>query len=147
MAATCVGTCWRCGASASSAIMLLAWGYSRLVAGSEALADVGAVSFSALATLVPALAFAVWRPQTPARAVVAGIVAGFCRVVLGAARTDRVCATWESPAWLSQGPFGIAALSPNGLFELTGWSRLGRAVGASLFVGTLATLLVAAWAP
>ena len=59
------------------AIMLLAWAYSRLIAGSDALADVGAVSFSALATLVPALAFAVWRPQTPPRAAVAGVVAGF----------------------------------------------------------------------
>lgn len=127
------------------AIMLLAWGYSRLVAGSEALADVGAVSFSALATLVPALAFAVWRPQTPPRAVVAGIVAGFavwCWVQLV---PTAFALRGESPAWLSQGPFGIAALSPNGLFELTGWSRLGRAVGASLFVGTLVTFLVAAW--
>src|SRR3546814_15794771 len=34
-------------------------------------------------------------------------------------------------------------LSPDGLFGLTGWSRLGRAVGASLFFGTLATILVA----
>src|SRR5690606_40680797 len=34
-------------------------------------------------------------------------------------------------------------LSPDGLFGLTGWSRLGRAVGASLFTGTLATVLVA----
>nr|WP_254696099.1 hypothetical protein [Lysobacter enzymogenes] len=59
------------------AIMLLAWGYSRLIAGSEALADVGAVSFSAPATRAPALAFAVWRPQTPARAAIAGIAAGF----------------------------------------------------------------------
>ncbi|KGQ19235.1 Sensor histidine kinase [Lysobacter dokdonensis DS-58] len=127
------------------AIMLLAWGYSRLVAGSEALADVGAVSFSALGTLVPALAFAVWRPQTPARAVVVGIVAAF--------------ATWcwvqwvptfhalhgTSPTWLIDGPFGIEWLSPNGLFGLTGWSRLGRAVGASLFVGTVATVLALAW--
>src|SRR5690606_2283563 len=40
------------------AIMLLGWAYSRLVSGNEALADVGAVSFSALATLVPALMFA-----------------------------------------------------------------------------------------
>jgi len=57
-------------------IMLLAWAYSRLVAGSEALADVGAVSFSALATLVPALGFAVWRPQTPPRAATLGVLAG-----------------------------------------------------------------------
>ena len=127
------------------AIMLLAWGYSRLVAGSEALADVGAVSFSALGTLVPALAFAVWRPQTPPRAVVAGILAGFavwCWVQLV---PTAYALHGTAPDCLSQGPLGIEWLSPNGLFALTGWSRLGRAVGASLFVGTAATFLLASW--
>ena len=55
------------------AVVLLAWGYSRLIAGNDALADVGALSFSALATLAPAMGFALWRPQTPPRAVIAGI--------------------------------------------------------------------------
>jgi PAS domain S-box-containing protein len=119
------------------AVMLLAWAYSRVIAGSEALADVGAVSFSALATLAPALGFALWRPQTSARAATAGILAGF--------------ATW---AWVlllpllgvagDTAPAGIAWLSPDGFFGLTGWTRLGRAVGASLFVGTLATVVLAA---
>src|SRR5690606_16291239 len=59
------------------AIMLLAWGYGRLVGDSDVLADIGAVSFSALATLAPALAFAVWRPDTPARAATAGVAAAF----------------------------------------------------------------------
>src|SRR5690606_24422491 len=126
-------------------IMLLAWAYSRLLAGSEALADVGAVSFSALATLVPALCFAVWRPQTPPRAAVAGVLAGFavwCWVLLlPLAMTLR----GATPDWLHLGPFGWAWLSPDGLFGLTGWSRLGRAVGASLFVGTAVTLLFAVW--
>jgi PAS domain-containing protein len=49
------------------------------------------------------------------------------------------------PAWVDAGPFGLRWLSPNGLFGLTGWSRLGRAVGVSLFVGTLATVLAALW--
>ena len=40
-----------------------------------------------------------------------------------------------SPGWLQHGPFGWAWLSSDGLFGLTGWSRLGRAVGPSLFVG------------
>ena len=126
-------------------IMLLAWVYSRLVAGTEALADVGAVSFSALATLVPALGFAVWRPQTPPAAAVAGVLGGFavwCWVMLvpmGAslAGTD--------PGWVTAGPFGLPWLSPDGLFGLTGWTRLGRAVGASLFVGTALTLALALW--
>ncbi len=127
------------------AIMLLAWAYSRLVAGSEALADVGAVSFSALATLVPALAFAVWRPQTPPRAAVIGVLAGFAVwswvMLLPMALQVRGMA----PVWLTHGPLGWDALSPDGIFGLTGWSRVGRAVGASLFVGTLATVLAALW--
>ncbi|WP_149193700.1 hybrid sensor histidine kinase/response regulator [Luteimonas suaedae] len=122
-------------------IMLLAWAYSRLVGDSDALADIGAVSFSALATLAPALAFAVWRPQTSARAATAGVLAAFAvwawvMLVPAFARADA--------AWLTAGPLGLRWLAPDALFGLTGWSRLGRAVGATLFTGTLATVLVAA---
>lgn len=127
------------------AIMLLAWGYSRLIAGSEALADVGAVSFSALATLAPALAFAVWRPQTPARAAIAGIVVGFAAWAWVLLLPMVYEARGLAPQWLSEGPFGWSGLAPESLFGLTGWSRLGRAVGASLFLGTLATVLAALW--
>ena len=126
-------------------IMLLAWMYGRVVAGSAALADVGAVSFSALATLAPALAFAVWRPHTPPRAAIAGIVAGFatwawCLLLPVLATSHGV-----TPEWVARGPFGWQWLAPDALFGLTGWSRLGRAVGASLFVGTAVTALVAVW--
>nr|WP_255746013.1 PAS-domain containing protein [Lysobacter sp. CFH 32150] len=127
------------------AIMLLAWAYNRLIAGNDALADVGAVSFSALATLAPALGFAVWRPQTPPRAVVAGIVVGFsiwCWALLVPLAAQ---ARGIAPEWLHDGLFGVSWLAPDALFGLTGWSRLGRAVASSLFVGTLATFAVAAW--
>ncbi|MGO1072736.1 PAS-domain containing protein [Lysobacter sp. CA199] len=125
------------------AIMLLAWGYSRLIAGSEALADVGAVSFSALATLTPALAFAVWRPQTPPRAAIAGIAAGFAAWAWVLLVPMLFEARGAAPTWLHDGPFGLHWLAPERLFGLTGWSRLGRAVGASLFLGALTTVLVA----
>jgi PAS domain S-box-containing protein len=126
-----------------AAIMLLAWAYSRSISGNEALADVGALSFSALATLAPALAFAVWRPQTPPRAALLGLLAAF--------------AAWawclplplllppEAHPWMANGPFGIQWLAPDTFFGLTGWSALGRAVAASLFVGTAATLALSAW--
>ncbi|MBW3551466.1 MAG: PAS domain-containing hybrid sensor histidine kinase/response regulator, partial [Proteobacteria bacterium] len=126
-------------------IMLLAWAYSRLIAGSEALADVGAVSFSALATLTPALAFAVWRPQTPPRAAVIGVLAGFAAWAWVLLLPMTLAAQGLAPEWLQRGPGGLAWLSPDGLFGLTGWSRLGRAVGTSLFVGTLATVLASIW--
>jgi len=125
------------------AIMLLAWIYNRRVADNAALADVGAVSFSALATLAPALAFAVWRPHTPPRAVVAGIAAAFavwCWALL-------IPLLVAPETLLLHGPLGIDWLSPDGLFGLTGWSRLGRAVVASLFVGTGTTLAVALGRP
>lgn len=126
-------------------IMLAAWAYSRLVGGSEALADVGAVSFSALATLAPALAFAVWRPQTPPRAAVIGVVVGFAAWAWVLLLPMVFEVAGHQPGWLSSGPLGVRMLSPDGLFGLTGWSRLGRAVGASLFLGTLATVLGWTW--
>ncbi len=121
-------------------IMLLAWAYSRLIASNEALADVGAVSFSALATLTPALAFAVWRPQTPPRAVIAGIIAGFACWCWALLLPIAMEAQGASSATINA-PF--LWLQPDALFGLTGWSRLGRAVGASLFLGSVVTLLVA----
>src|SRR5690554_2165363 len=123
------------------AIMLLAWGYGRLVGDSDVLADIGAVSFSALATLAPALCFAVWRPNTPARAATAGVVAAF--LVWAWVMLVPALAEDGGTGWLSTGPLGMAWLSSDGLFGLTGWSRLGRAVGASLFAGTLVTVIVA----
>ncbi|MDE2406443.1 MAG: PAS-domain containing protein [Xanthomonadaceae bacterium] len=125
------------------ALMLLGWAYGRLVSGSAVLADVGAVSFSALATLMPALAFAIWRPQTPGNAATAGVLAGFaawCWVMLVPLLAS---ALGLQPDWLHAGPFGQSWLAPEGMFGLTGWSRLGRAVGVSLFVGTAATLIAA----
>ncbi len=128
-----------------AAIMLLAWAYSRLVAGNEALADVGALSFSALATLAPVLAFAVWRPQTPPRAAIAGVAAAFLTWAWVLMTPTVVAAASLDAGWIEHGPFGQRWLAPGGLFGLTGWSPLGRAVGASLFMGTLATLLAMAW--
>lgn len=125
------------------AIMLCAWAYSRFIGGAEALADVGAVSFSALATLAPALGFALWRPRTPPRAAVTGIAAGFAVWAWVMLAPLLATAMGSAPSWLEAGPLGVEWLSPRGLFGLTGWSPLGRAVGASLFVGTATTLLAA----
>ncbi len=125
------------------AIMLLAWGYSRSIAGNAALADVGALSFSALATLAPALAFAVWRPQTPPRAALLGLFAAFA--VWAWCLPLPLLLQAEKPAWLQQGPFGLEWLAPDSFFGLTGWSALGRAVAASLFSGVVVTLVLSAW--
>ena len=125
------------------AVVLLAWLYSRAIAGSDALADIGALSFSGLATLAPAVAFAVWRPQTPARAVLVGILAAvavWLWVLLVPALAE---AAGQSGDWLARGPLGVAWLSPEGMFGLGEWSRLGRATLLSLATGALVTWVLA----
>lgn len=122
------------------AIMLLAWAYSRSSAGNAVLADVGALGFSALATLAVPLAFAVFRPSTPPRAALAGLMAGLLAwawcLPLPLLLQER------PPAWLMEGPLGVQWLAPQAFFGLTGWSALGRAVACSLFVGSAVTALL-----
>ncbi len=109
-------------------VLLLAWTYSRVLARNEALADIGSISFSALAGLTPALLAAVYRPQIGSRAVIAGLAVGTL-VWLYA-----VLPVVLSPSlpWLHDGPFGLHWLAPDGLFGLGDWNRLGRAVTVSL---------------
>ncbi|SBV38024.1 putative two component regulator sensor histidine kinase/response regulator fusion transcriptional regulator [uncultured Stenotrophomonas sp.] len=126
-------------------IMLLAWAYSRLIGGGNVLADIGGISFSAMATLVPVLGFAIWRPQTPPRAAIAGLLAGFATWAWVLLLPSLLQGNGLAPGWQVEGPFGWRWLAPDALFGLTGWSPLGRAVGASLFVGTAVTLLAMAW--
>jgi signal transduction histidine kinase/CheY-like chemotaxis protein len=124
-------------------VVLLAWGYSRAIAGSDALADIGALSFSGLATLAPAVGFAVWRPQTPARAVLAGVLAAvlvWVWVLLVPALAE---AAGQAGAWLRQGPLGFSWLAPDTMFGLGEWSRIGRATTLSLIAGALVTWVLA----
>jgi PAS domain S-box-containing protein len=124
-------------------VLLLAYGYSRALGDSEALADIGSLSFSGLAQLAPAVAFAVFLPRLPMRAVLGGIVAGvlvwsYVLLVPLAARSGGL-----DPLWVSQGPLGLAWLSPEGLFGMDGWDRLSRGVAASLVANLAFTALLA----
>lgn len=127
------------------AIVLLAWGYSRLIAGNDALADVGALSFSALAALAPALGFALWRPQTPPRAVLLGIAAAVALWTWLLLVPALVEARGLDTAWLREGPGGWSLFAPDAFMGLTGWSRLGRAVAMSLFAGVVVAWIATAW--
>lgn len=122
------------------AVVLLAWIYSRVLVTSEALADIGAISFSALSAIAPGVLVAVYRPQLGARAVSAGLVAGslvwLYALMLPALAGDA----WP---WVSTGLFGIEWLAPDHLFGFDEWSRLARAVVLSLAANIAVIALVA----
>ncbi|UXI69454.1 hybrid sensor histidine kinase/response regulator [Tahibacter amnicola] len=114
------------------AIVLLAWIYSRAVSAGDALADIGAISFSVLGTLAPAVLVAVYRPGIGPRVVAAGIAAGVAVWIYVLLLPSLLDAQGASPAWLTQGPWGASWLAPESLFGLGGWERLNRAVILSL---------------
>jgi Na+/proline symporter len=125
-----------------AAVLALAWAYSRVLGDTDALADIGALSFSGLATLAPAVGFALWRPQTPPWAVIAGLLGGF--MAWAWVLLPGVLPHWGAIGALSA-PFGLAWLAPDTLFGLGAWSPLGRAVAANLLVGVGLPLLLASW--
>jgi len=131
---------------AIAAVLLLAWGYSRMVGEHDALADIGALSFSALATLAPAVGYALWRPQTPAWTVIVGLLAGFA-VWVWVLLVPALGETLGIAGAFREVIDGAGALSPAGFFGLGAWSPLGRGVVASLLVGSLLPLLLAMWWP
>jgi PAS domain S-box-containing protein len=119
------------------AILLLAWGYGRAVGDAGALADIGALSFSALAHLAPGVIAAVYAPQLPRRAVEGGLIAGL--------------ALW---AWLLLVPelvdggvlpaaiAGLGPFAPDDFLGLSGWDALTRAVLVSLAANAIVLLVL-----
>ena len=121
-------------------VVLLAWVYSRVLVANAALADIGAVSFSALSAIAPGVLVAVYRPQTGARAVSAGLVVGS---LIWVYVLMLPLLAGQSMPWIESGPFGKQWLAPDHLFGLGDWSRLARAVVVSLAANIGVLMLVA----
>ncbi len=125
-------------------VVLLAWAYSRAMVASEVLADIGALSFSALALLAPPIVAAVYRPQLPARAVSGGLLVGiglwFWIILLPLAAE---LAGHRAPHF----PGVLDLLAPANFAGLGGIDRLARGTCVSLAATTLAMLLLARRAP
>jgi len=122
------------------AVMTLAYIYHRQVGSSEALADIGALSFSGLAQLGPAVILAVYRPGLRAAAVMIGLLTGVA--VWAYVLVLPLIYVEGLPIWLSQGPWGWSWLSPEGLLGLSDWDPLARGVWVSLAVNVIVTLVV-----
>lgn len=122
------------------AILLAAYLYYR-VTGEAQLAQIGLLSFAAVAQFGPALLVGlVWRRGTAAGAL-AGIAAGIALWAYTLLLPNLVDAGLFTPALIEQGPFGLAALRPQALLGVQA-SPLVHGVLWSLTVNVLAFFAV-----
>lgn len=100
------------------AVLMLAYGYFRMIGSTAALAQVGLISFAAVAQFAPAFFGAmVWRRAT-ALGAMAGITAGTLVWFYTLFLPSFVDAGWIDQSLVDQGPWGLALLRPRMLFNI-----------------------------
>lgn len=122
------------------AVLLLAWAYSRVLASSDALADIGAQSFSALAQLAPAVIAALYRPTLPARAVLYGLVGGVAVWTYVLLLPQALLTVGVQPDWIVDGPLGMSWFAPGDLLGLGALESITRATLVGFAVNTALVL-------
>ena len=114
--------------------------------GNASLAEIGLLSFAAIAQLAPAFFIGLFWRRATARGAAAGILAG-CTVWAYTLLLPRLIGdTAAGAAFLKDGPFGIAFLRPEMLFYLS-FDRLTHGVVWSLAANAVAFVCVSLLRP
>ncbi|ESR26427.1 PAS domain-containing hybrid sensor histidine kinase/response regulator [Lutibaculum baratangense] len=100
------------------AVLLLAYAYYRTAGNSAALASIGLMSFAAIAQLAPAFFGGLFWRRATARGAIWGTLAGFAVWAYTLLLPTFAASGLLSMDFVTQGPFGIAALRPHDLVFL-----------------------------
>ncbi|WP_252176072.1 PAS-domain containing protein [Endozoicomonas sp. 4G] len=113
-------------------ILLLAYVVYRVISTGEdhLLANLGLISFAAVAQLAPAVVGSLYLRESNYKAVTGGILAGSLVWLVTLVVPVFVQSGWLDKALLEQGVFGIEAFKPDALF---GFGLTGTLNGASIF--------------
>ena len=126
-------------------ILLLGYGYFRLIGESYALVTIGLVSFAAAAQFAPVILIGIYWRRASRRGAMCGLLGGFAVWAYTLLVPSFAISGWIPSSILEAGPFGLEFLRPYHLFgfemfdPLTHsvfWSMLvnvGFLVGVSLF--------------
>jgi Na+/proline symporter/signal transduction histidine kinase/ActR/RegA family two-component response regulator len=126
---------------AIAVILLLAYSYYRMIGSTAALAQIGLISFAAVAQFAPAFfGGLVWKRGT-ARGAMAGVTAGFALWAYTLFLPSFADAGWIDSSLITQGPFGIGLLRPRMLFNLA-FDPLTHGVIWSLLVNSAVYIAV-----
>jgi Na+/proline symporter/nitrogen-specific signal transduction histidine kinase len=103
---------------AIAAVLVMAYGYFKMIGSTAALAQVGLISFAAVAQFAPAFFGAmIWKRAT-ARGAMAGILAGTLVWGYTLLLPSFADAGWIGKGIIDQGPFGISVLRPRMLLNM-----------------------------
>jgi len=126
-------------------VVLLGYGYFRLIGESYALVSIGLVSFAAAAQFAPAILIGIYWHRASRRGAIAGLLGGFGIWAYTLLIPSFAISGWIPRTILDHGPWGIELLRPYHLLGLemydplthsVFWSMLvnvGLLVGVSLF--------------
>jgi Na+/proline symporter/signal transduction histidine kinase len=106
--------------AAIALVLLISYGYLRLVGNSYALVTFGFVSFAAMAQFAPALIGGIYWKGANRNGALAGLAAGFLLWVYTLLLPSLMRSGWLPDDILQHGPFGLAWLRPTSLFGLSG---------------------------
>ncbi|MEP9352580.1 sensor histidine kinase [Xanthobacter sp. KR7-65] len=122
-------------------VLLLGYLYFQVAGEAYALVSIGLISFAAVAQFAPALFGGMyWRGATRLGAL-GGLLGGFLVWAWTLMLPSVAKSGWIGDAFLTHGPFGIAALAPERLFGLAALDNLSHSLfwsllaNVSLYVG------------
>lgn len=101
-------------------ILLCAYAFFRAVPPAPSLASIGLLAFAAVAQFAPALFACVYWAGASRQGVIGGLATGFALWTYTLLLPTIMSTSGTPPAWVTEGPFGIAFLAPHGLFGFTG---------------------------
>ncbi len=121
-------------------ILLVAFGFFRVVPNGSSLASIGLLAFAAVAQFAPAVVSAVYWSGASRVGVLAGLCAGFLIWIYTLLLPTFAGADGAMPSWITAGPFGMGVLAPHSLLGFGGPDPLTHGVFWSLLVN-VATLV------
>ncbi|MFN8637459.1 MAG: ATP-binding protein [Chloroflexota bacterium] len=125
--------------------IFLGYGFHHLIGESYTLANIGLISFAAVAQFAPAFFGALyWRRATRPGAL-AGLAAGFTIWLYTLLLPAFVRSGWLPDALLDEGPLGVGWLRPEHLFGVTALGFWSNTVFWSISANVLAFVGVSLW--
>jgi PAS domain S-box-containing protein len=119
-------------------VLLAAYAFFRAVPEAPSLASIGLLAFAAVAQFSPALIASVYWPGASRSGVIAGLLSGFLLWIYTLLVPAIASANGAMPAWIVQGPFGIALLAPQALLGIEAPDALTHGVLWALLANVVA---------